>query len=370
MKSFLPILFLALSSPIFAQLNSKSIQVGADSRDYVEYIPTNYQNSEASPLVIILHGIGGTASDYATYGLNGIADTARFLPVYLQGEVNGFGQTAWNNGTLLGTTANDLAFIENIIDTMAVDYNIDRSRVYVVGISMGAIMTYKVLHHLSDKVAAAVCHIGTMSSDELANYNPSLPRPLMQVHGINDAVVPYSGNALPSLGLVPETLVKLKAVNGWNGDSTISNIPNTAIDDVTIEKIVYDCTTPLEHWKMSGAGAGHIFLFEPINDTSSMEITWHFLRDFSHPNPTLSISTHISPAINKLEVYPNPTQHTFSIQNPANFTYIKLYSIHQKLILETAEIGLIDVSELESGLYILMATDFNGQSHSRIITKQ
>jgi len=370
MKTILPFLLLVLSNPIFAQLNSKSMQVGADSRDYVEYIPANYQNSESSPLIIILHGIGGTASDYANYGLNGIADTARFIPVYLQGEVNGFGQTAWNNGTLLGTNANDLAFIENIIDTMAVGYNIDRSRVYVVGISMGAIMTYKVLHHLSDKVAAAVCHIGTMSNDELSNYNPNIPRPLMQVHGINDAVVPYSGTALPSLGLVPETLVKLKATNGWNGDSTITDIPNTASDDVTIEKIVYDCTTPLEHWKMSGTGAGHIFLFEPMNDTSSMEITWHFLKDFSHPNPSLSISSIIPNTQNTITIYPNPAYQTFRILNPENYNNLKVYSIHQKLILETSELNLIDVSDIESGLYIVLATDSNGQSHSQILTKQ
>ena len=90
---------------------------------------------------------------YAGYGLIPIADTARFISVYLQGEENNFplnSQTSWNNGTLLASSVNDLAFIENTIDTMAVNYNIDRSRVYIVGVSMGAIMTYRALHHLSD----------------------------------------------------------------------------------------------------------------------------------------------------------------------------------------------------------------------------
>lgn len=369
MKTFLPILFLALSNQLFAQLNSKSIEVGAATRDYVEYIPVNYQNNEEAPLIIILHGIGGLASDYATFGLNGIADTARFVSAYLQGEPNALNQTAWNNGTLLASGADDLAFIENIIDTMAVEYNIDRSKVYMVGISMGAIMTYKVLHNLSDKIAAAVCHIGTMSNDEIANYNPAIPRPVMQVHGVNDVVVPYSGTALPSLGLVPPTLAKLKSVNGWNGDSTITNIPDVAADGITIEKIVYNTTTRLEHWKMNGPGAGHIVLFEPTNDTSGMEITWHFLREFTHPNPTLNTSS-IEKAPEAVRFFPNPATNTLNIVNAANYEKLAIYSIQQKLVLETTELNSIDVSTLNAGVYILHVIDKDQRSQSKLFTKQ
>ncbi|MDX1349846.1 MAG: T9SS type A sorting domain-containing protein [Putridiphycobacter sp.] len=368
MKRILPIVLLLLPIQIFAQLNSATISVGNETREYVAYIPSNYQNTEAAPLIIILHGIGGLATDYATYGLNPIADTARFVPVYLQGKANAFGQTSWNNGTLLASAANDLAFIENMIDTMAVNYNIDRSRVYIVGISMGAIMTYKALHHLSDKLAAAVCHIGTMSNQELTNYNPTIPRPVMQIHGVNDAIVPYSGQALPSLGLVPPTLAKLKSTNGWNGDSTITNIPNVANDSVTIEKIVYNTSTRLEHWKMSGAGAGHIFLFEPINDTSGMEITWHFLREFSHPNPTLGINT--SSIAEQPLIFPNPTSDFVNIANYKNYVQIRLYNLNQQLVFETASATTVDLSRLEAGMYIIELKSTEGQPHTQLLHKQ
>ena len=369
MKNFLPILFLLLANHLFAQLNSKSIMVGQETRDYVEYIPQNYQNSESSPLIIILHGIGGLAADYATYGLNPIADTARFVSVYLQGKPNGAGQTAWNNGTLLASSANDLDFIENMIDTMAVEYNIDRAKVYVVGISMGAIMTYKVLHHLSDKVAAAVCHIGTMSDVDLFNYNPAFPRPVMQVHGVNDDVVPYAGLAWPSLSLVTPTINKLKAVNGWLGDSTITNIPDIVNDSVTIEKIVYNCATRLEHWKMSGDGAGHIFLFEPINDTSGMEITWHFLREFTHPNPTLSSKTYTVDS-KPVKIYPNPTSNFFTRQHPELYQSLTLYNINQQLVLKSNNLTKIDISNLQSGLYIVRIVDNDGVINTQLISKQ
>ncbi len=372
MKTFLPILFLVLSSTIFSQLNNQSIMVDNDTRTYVEYIPQNYQNSENAPLIIILHGIGGTASAYAGYGLVPIADTARFISVYLQGEENNFplgSQTSWNNGTLLASSANDLAFIENIIDTMAVNYNIDRSRVYMVGISMGAIMTYRVLHHLSDKIAAAVCHIGTMSNADLSIYNPSTPRPVMQIHGVNDIIVPYSGTALPSLSLVPPTINKLKTTNGWNGDSTITNIPNTANDSTTIEKIVYNCSTRLEHWKMSGNGAGHIFLFEPQNDTSGMEITWHFLREIVHPNPTLS-SPQFKIKEEQVLIYPNPSNGIFNISSAEKFTKISVYNTSQQLVFESKNTLNINISHLSKGLYLLQLENSDGVFTTKLINKQ
>lgn len=368
MKTILPILILFLSTTIFAQLNNKNVLVDQEIRDYIEYIPQNYLNTESAPLMIILHGIGGLASNYVNQALSTLADSDRFIPIYLQGKENAFGQTSWNNGTLLASSANDLAFIENIIDTMAVEYNINRAKVYVVGVSMGAIMTYKVLHHMSDKVAAAVCHIGTMSNQELTNYNPSTPRPLLQIHGINDAIVPYSGTALPSLSLVQPTLNKLKTIHGWNGDSTITNIPDISNDSITIEKIVYDCTTKLEHWKMSGLGAGHVFLFSPMNDTSGMQVTWHFLKDNSHPNPTLS-SHQFTVKSDSYVAYPNPTTGLFKISNSEWFTNIKIYNTNQQLVFESNTVNQFDISNLSSGLYILQIEDKNNNFSTQLLNK-
>ncbi|MFK8038015.1 MAG: T9SS type A sorting domain-containing protein [Crocinitomicaceae bacterium] len=368
MKTILPILFLLLSTTIFAQLNTKTILVDQVVRDYIEYIPQNYQNAESAPLIIVLHGIGGFISDYVNPALNGLADDDRFVSVYLQGKANAFGQTSWNNGTLLASNANDLGFIQTMIETMATEYNIDRTKVYVVGISMGAIMTYKVLHHLSDKVAAAVCHIGTMSNEEIANYNPALPRPLLQIHGVNDDVVPYAGTPLPSLSLVNPTLDKLKSINGWNGDSTITNIPDNMNDDITIEKIVYDCTTKLEHWKMSGSGAEHIFLFAAINDTSGMEVTWNFLKENTHPNPTLAIQN-FKTENSKLTVYPNPTTGIFKLENSMLFKSVKIYNINQQLVFESQQLNQLDISHLSSGLYILQVEDQNNQFSNQLLNK-
>ena len=48
-------------------------------REYILYVPANYNEDEASPLVINLHGFGDCASDFAEatgdfYGYNDLAD--------------------------------------------------------------------------------------------------------------------------------------------------------------------------------------------------------------------------------------------------------------------------------------------------------
>ncbi len=47
---------------------------------------------------------------------NDIANTAKFIPVYFQGDLNMLNQTSWNNGTLIGSSSNTIEFISNIIE--------------------------------------------------------------------------------------------------------------------------------------------------------------------------------------------------------------------------------------------------------------
>lgn len=364
MKNFILLILLSFSFNAISQQNNGSITVGQETRTYIEYIPQNYQNSESAPLVVILHGIGGTAQGLAGAGLNFIADTARFIPLYLQGLDNWGGTSSWNNNTLLASTANDIAFFQTMIEHMVDNYNIDRSRVYFVGISMGAIMTFNALNVMDGQIAAAVCHIGTMSDIDLAAYNPSIPRPVMQVHGTMDGTVPYAGTPLPSLSLVNPTISKLKEANGWNGsDSTIINIADNVNDGITIERVIYDCTTPLEHWKMNGAD--HIFLIPVVNDTSGAVITWNFLAQYNHPNPTLNIEK----APSKISVYPNPVNNILNI--PIEEGIVELYNLNQQLIgtfiLNNQQIELGHISK---GTYLIKVIAKDQSVTHSLITKE
>jgi polyhydroxybutyrate depolymerase len=331
MKRVLPFVFLFLPFVSSAQLTTETIDIVGTSRTFKQYLPTGYTPGENLPVVIVLHGIGDNANNMSNVGFNQIADTARFIPVYLQGETNGWGQTSWNNGTALGSTEDDVFFISEVIDRLEDSIDVDLSRVYMTGFSMGSIMTYTCISEMSDRIAAIACFSGTMSSQEIASTGYEYPVPAIHFHGTADGTVPYESGALPSLSLVPQTLDKLKSINGWAGDSTIVAIPDNASDGITIEKIVYNCTTPLEHWKMTGAD--HIWPYQPANDTMGIYVAWHWFSQFQHPNPsTASISESKDFTFS---VYPNPVSDEMTIKydvSKESQTTISLLDISGKTI--------------------------------------
>ncbi len=353
MKKLILFLFLTFSFIGFNQQTHETIDISGTQREYYKYLPAGYdQATEQLPIIIILHGLGGDALSLTGGGINQIADTARFIPLYLQGLPNAYAQNSWNNGTLLSSNGDDILFISKVIDEVNALHGIDLNKVYMVGISMGSIMTFHALTVLDNRIAAVSCHIGTMSTTDLNSYSPTYPIPVQQIHGTNDQTVPYDGTPLQSLSLVPQTLNQLKSVNGWLGDSTITPLPDNANDGITLQQIDYNCTgADLQHIKM--IGADHIFLFQPANDTSGIFLSWYFLRQYSHPNPIAVGLNDDLYDISSISFYPNPATNLVKIESKTSIQSIKVYNLNGQLILLQKNSNQIDVTELSKGMYII-----------------
>ena len=368
-----------ITAPLFisAQQTYETIDVEGSTREYYRYLPSGYTPGEIMPVVVVLHGIGDNALNMSNVGFNQIADTARFIPVYLQGEMNMWSQTSWNNGTLLASNANDVLFISKVIDELEDSIDVDLSRVYVTGFSMGSIMTYRAASQLSDRIAAIACFAGTMSDSDLNASGQLYPVPTLHCHGTADTQVPYDGTPLPSLSLVPATMDKNKTLNGWAGDSTVTSLPDNASDGVTVDKIVYNCTTPLELWRMNNAD--HIWMYQPVNDTSNIYVAWYFFLDKQHPNPsTASIET-IEQDIT-LKVFPNPANDQISIRvdlNTSENVEINLIdvvgsqvdNVYKGNMQAGANIVEYEISNLPSGIYFLQLKGAASTKTMKLIKK-
>jgi len=198
-----------------------------------------------------------------------------------------------------------------------------------------------------------------MSTEEITGYDPTNPVPVQHIHGTADATVPYDGTALPSLSLVPQTIDKLKITNGWNGDSTITNIPDTKADGITIEKIVYNATTPLELWKMNGAD--HIYLFPSINDTAGVFVSWYWFNQFTHPNPSTASVTEKEIIQNKIEFYPNPATDKLFIKKFQTLKSVRIYNVNGQAVLnESVTDEFLDINQIISGIYIIEFITLDG----------
>jgi polyhydroxybutyrate depolymerase len=180
---------------------SSFVHDGLD-RSFNIYIPSSFDKSVHMPLVIVLHGRGtnGEAMILVTRkGFDKLADKDKFITVYPNGiEFN------WNDGRM-DEEANDRAHRENIddvgfisalIDFMIKNYNTDPKRVYITGMSNGALMAYRLACELSDKIAAIAPVDGSIARLFLSECKPARPVSVLAINNVNDPMVPFEGGEI------------------------------------------------------------------------------------------------------------------------------------------------------------------------------
>ncbi len=214
------------------------------TREFIIYIPESYYSQTSRvPLLFSLHGYTSFARVNIEYtGFKEIADNNGFIVIYPQGslwfappsDINGYtsqGQTHWNVGWgNAGTksTSDDITFIEDLIDWTSSNYNINTDRVYSTGMSNGGFMSYNLACNLSSKIAAIASVTGSMSPQNYRTCNPDRPMPILQIHGLQDYVVPYLGldSRCEPIENVINYWVDFNSCNKNSIDNTIIDINN------------------------------------------------------------------------------------------------------------------------------------------------
>jgi polyhydroxybutyrate depolymerase len=173
------------------------------TRRYVVRVPpaapsTAGRTAARVPLVLVLHGGGGTAltAEKAT-GFTQKAMAKGFIVVYPEGTGRRRGALlTWNAGHCCGhamtSNIDDVAFIRTLIDRIAVEYSVDPSRIYVTGMSNGGMMTHRIGIELADRVAAIATVVATVFGDERM---PQRPVAAFMLNGMLDTSVPNQGGA-------------------------------------------------------------------------------------------------------------------------------------------------------------------------------
>jgi len=169
-------------------------------RSYLLYVPGTLDRSQAVPLVIVLHGGGGTSramQKLTNYGFEPPADRDNFIVVY----PNGIGRM-WNDGRKMPrrSNADDVGFITALIDQLAKKYKIDKKRVYCTGASNGAKMSYRLACERTDKFAAIAAVISPMTVGQASGPKPSGPISVLIMNGTGDPLAPYNGGDMSLMG--------------------------------------------------------------------------------------------------------------------------------------------------------------------------
>tara|TARA_Y100000310_G_scaffold194711_2_gene194711 strand:+ start:3786 stop:4748 length:963 start_codon:yes stop_codon:yes gene_type:complete len=166
------------------------------TREYFVHVPPRYDIKKSVPLIIDLHG-GGGSFESAIIGtqMNKKSDSEGFIAVYPNSAESIDGGKRWNNGPRLiesqkESTANDIGFLNAMLDDLEIKFNIDKKRIYATGMSNGGFMTYRVACEMADRIAAIAPVASTLLMD---NCNPSRSISVIHFHGLKDKIVNFEG---------------------------------------------------------------------------------------------------------------------------------------------------------------------------------
>jgi len=368
----LSISIFAITFTVFAQKTSKTMDFDGQTREYIEYIPGIYTSNDTVPLVICLHGLGDNMDNFFGIGMNHIADTANFIVLTPEALVDGLtSSTAWNSGAsaygiVLNGNVDDVGFISALIDTTMSLYNIDTSRVYVTGLSMGGFMTQRLACQLNERFAAVASVAGTFGTAmTCTNDNPI---PVCHFHGTHDSTIYYTNNMY---GNDPEELV-----NFWvqkNNCDTISDtlfMPDNAADGRTVQKITYpNESTGNEVVFYKVINGLHEWLFTPTNDISYTKEIWKFF--LKHQKQTVSSVNDINNDIS-FNIYPNPAKNNVQIiiKNNGlayNIEIININGLIVKQFKTTNKQINIDLSFATKGIYFVRIIGKNSVTTQKLI---
>ncbi|EOD15528.1 hypothetical protein EMIHUDRAFT_245750 [Emiliania huxleyi CCMP1516] len=136
---------------------SYNVDVDGTSRAYRLDLPTDYDPDRPYKLILVWHGLGGTADEtadgyFGSWKYQGLWDQSDGSAIFVAGQglsANGFGATGWpdNNGR-------DIAFVRVLLAKLKGDYCIDEARIFSTGISFGGIMSNTIGCQLGDQVRA------------------------------------------------------------------------------------------------------------------------------------------------------------------------------------------------------------------------
>lgn len=352
MKSLLTTLLFLFTGTIFGQNIVDSFLVDGVYRNYILHIPTGYSSATQHPLVLNLHGYTSNASQEQLYTqMDVTADANSFLVVYPNGISN-----YWNS---FGAGADDVKFLDSLIERIKHSYTIDTTSIYSCGMSNGGYMSYTLACQLSHKIAAIASVTGTISDSTLAHCALTHKIPVLDIHGTADPTVNYVTGAPSSIG-VEATLSFWLDTNNCVLTSDTTNIPNTNLTDgCTAQLIRYQtCEQNAEVYFYKIAGGGHTWPGGSVTvgvtnrDFNASTEIWNFFKRHKL-NTSVGINDSKTEIVN---AYPNPFDDVITLQltSPQD---VLLYNAQGKVVFEAKQQKQtlsINTSELSSGVYFLV----------------
>lgn len=341
---------------------SQTIYYDGNNREYELYIPENYNDSNAVPLLFNFHGGNGTTSDQIYLSdMRSLADENNFIIVYPQAIADPTDDGSLNWIFKGDSDHDDIYFIESIIDELSSQYSIDLTRVYACGYSLGGEFVYELLCRLNNKIAAGVVVARTMGQYQYENCNPEHPTAIMTILGTEDYESNYDGvvyNGVTYYISADDTHQYWTDYNNADINPSETELPNNnSSDGSTVTKRIWGngeaCVSVVE---LRINGGGHDWPGSTGNmDINSNNEIWDFVSQYSINGliEECSLSVNIENQ-SEFSYYPNPIENLLKINNQSDEESIFIFDLTGKSVYESKLVNgynIFDISVFKPGLY-------------------
>ena len=227
-------------------------------RQYYLYEPDLLE--ENAPLVFVMHGYGGSANGIISYsGMNTIADQYGFAICYPNGTIDQSGNRFWNVGYNMhqNETVDDVDFLSSLAQYLQEEYNLSSQNTFATGMSNGGDISYMLACQAPNIFSAIAPVAGCMMTWIFESCDPSLPVPVLEIHGTNDNVTWWEGDPNDLGGWGPYIGTE-EGIDFWvdiNACTSSEDIPLPNTN--TINHRYFDCNDNTEVWLYEVVGGGH-----------------------------------------------------------------------------------------------------------------
>lgn len=234
--------------------STASVNVDGKPRTFRVHVPPGYTKDKPLPVVIVLHGGGGSGEqiELESSKMNPIADREGFIAVYPNGS--GLIKT-WNAGFCCGKAAeddvDDVAFIGALLDDLQAKTCTDERRVFATGMSNGAMLSHRLACEMSDRVAAIAPVAATIA---VQSCQPTSKVAVMQIQGTSDGHVPWNGGKGCSPASVDFTSVPA-TMQGWRTRNGCADATTSYFQQGDGTCVAYQgCASPVVLCSIEGGG--------------------------------------------------------------------------------------------------------------------
>jgi polyhydroxybutyrate depolymerase len=255
-------------------------------RAYRVYVPPTLDRSRPVPLVLVLHGGANSVEDTVKITLfDREASAGEFIVAYPEGT-----RREWNAGTCCGSAParkpDDVGFLTSVLDELVAEHPVDRARVFVAGVSNGAMMAYRFACERADRVTAVGSVAGAVVVD---GCQPSRPVSVLEIHGTEDQLIPYEGgqpSAVEAQNAPPYTSAPDMARRWAEIDGCPPPAPPKVAGLVTTDSWS-GCANGSAVSLITVQGAGHIWFSTGLGPANgALDATATIWRFFSGLRPT------------------------------------------------------------------------------------